>query len=351
MLDTIPLISAIGVLLLACFVPIDVPYTFNSTAIVYPAKEWQLTKHNDQTLVSSLHNYESGAAEDFTHYQFDRGDIVSISFADADQLGRSVTENTIIARLESNVLSQRLIQLENEISIEYANLARGKSGQKYAVIRQAKEEISLAKQELALRKNNLERAERLFPEGLVSKASVEEAKNLFDKSKIMIQLAEKSLDVKNTGLKREEIDYIYTRIEALERERDFLVAKMSNYNIITPVSGKVSYEFHSDYDKTIVEDVTSYILYIPVKLKDIEYLDLGDRVTLDIIGADTTATAELLEIGEKVEVIDRNFVIIAKAKIDGRIKGISTGMPVKCKISCGKISPIQYLTQSTRSSI
>lgn len=350
-MNTLRALAFIFTISIGCYLPIEVSYTFNSTAIVYPIKQWDLIKNRDGVLISSIHNYESGAIEDYTNYQFDRGDIVNISFSKIDQPDIPVDTLTKIAKIESNILSQRLIQLENEINIEYANLAKGQSGQKYAVIRQARKEISLANQELELRRKNVERANRLFPEGLISKAELEEAKNLFDKSQTKIELAERSLTVKRTGDKPEEIQYILTRIEALENERQFLSTKEESYNISSPISGKLSYKSQVDYDITTVEDVSAYILYIPVKLKDVEYLDLGDQVTLDLISMDTTATARLIEIGERVEVIDRNFVIIAKAKIEGTVEGISTGMPIKCKVSCGKISPIQYLNQSTRSSI
>jgi len=62
------------------FVPVDIPYAFDSTAKVYPLQEWVIHKRPDGSMVSTLHNHKTGLLKDYASYQFDRGDIVNIQF-------------------------------------------------------------------------------------------------------------------------------------------------------------------------------------------------------------------------------------------------------------------------------
>ena len=65
-------------------------------------------------------------------------------------------------------------------------------------------------------------------------------------------------------------------------------------------------------------------------------------------GSDTLVQAELISISDKVEILNRNVVVIAKASVHGDVPGLSSGMPVKCKITTGKVLPIEYMKRSMK---
>ncbi len=344
--------GSIGIIMIilivaSVFVPVDIPYAFNSTAKVYPLQQWVIHKRADGSLVSTLHNHKTGLLKDYASYQFDRGDIVNIQF-NPNQIAQSkIDSGELIATIQSNLLNGRMIALENERAIERANLLRTEAGSKPEIIKQAKEELRLAEQELEIQKLKIARAKKMLDEGLLARAEFENTENAFKQAKNALVVAKEKIQVVTTGDKPEEIAYIKSRIASIGNQLEFLETSTSNYNIFSPIAGRISYETGTDGDRMFVSDTTEHILIIPIKLRDRDFIGKNTVIELSILGQDTLVPAKLLGVNEKVEILNREVVVLAKASVNGNIPGLASGMPVKCKVTCGAVKPLEYLKRST----
>lgn len=342
----------IGIILIvlivaSIFVPVDIPYGFDSTAKVYPLQEWVIHKRPDGSLVSTLHNHKTGLLKDYSSYQFDRGDVVNIQF-NPNQISESkIDSGELIAVIQSNFLNGQLVSLENEKLIEKANLLRAQAGSKPEIVSQAREELHLAEQELEIQKLKIARAKDMLDEGLLARAEFENTENDFKQANNALVVAKEKIEVATSGDRPEEVAYIKSRITSIRNQLDFLKTTTQNYTIHSPIAGKISFETGLDGDRMIVADTTEHILIIPVKLKDRDFMGENTIIELSILGQDTLVPAKLLGVNDKVEIINRNVVVLAKASVSGDIPGLASGMPVKCKITCGAVRVLEYLKRST----
>ncbi|MEM8909774.1 MAG: hypothetical protein AAGD05_18140 [Bacteroidota bacterium] len=338
----------IGLIVASLFVPVEIPYTFDSTAKVYPLQQWVLQKNRDGSLLSTLHDYRSGLLKDYASFQFDRGDLVSIQFNPGQIAQSQVDSGTLIAAIGSNMLSERLIRLDNDYAIEQANLQKALAGKKPEIIQRAEEELRLAEQELLLRKKQYERAKEMHQQGLLAFADYEQAEGIYQQTQTRVGVVKDQLAATTAGEKPEQINFIRAKIASIAKEKAFLEQTSDSYQIYAPIGGQLSYETTPEADKLIVEDTTAHILYIPVKLRDRDFLGKDTKIELSIIGQDSLISAQLIDVSDKVEIINRNVVVVAKASVSGKVKGLSTGMPVKCKISCGQVKPMEYMKRSMK---
>lgn len=340
-----------GILLIVLVVasiwtPVELPFTVESTALVYPLQSWELQKNPDGTLLGNLRNHKNGQLQDYSSYQFERGDVIQINFAKDAALFGQVDSGALMASIASNALSQNLIQLENDLRVEKAQLESARTGQKPEIQKEAEEKVRLQEEALVIREQQLKRSEALTKEGLFAQAQYEKDLNQYEQAKINIQLAKEQLAVVSTGEKPEDIKLIESRIAALQKQIDFQLNTSGLYRIYSPIAGEVRYESNATGDKLIVDNTSTYIFQIPVKLKDTKLIEIGAPVEWSPLFADTTYQARLTSWGTKVEILNQEQVVMAQAEMPGPIEGLIYGMPVRCAINIGKVTPLEYFKQS-----
>jgi len=344
--------GSIGIIMIilivaSVFVPVDIPYAFDSTAKVYPLQEWVIHKRPDGSMVSTLHNYKTGLLKDYSSYQFDRGDIVNIQFNPNRIAESQIDSGELIAVIQSNLLNGQLVSLENEKNIEKANLLRAQSGSKPEIISQANEELRLAEQELEIQKLKIARAQGMLDEGLLARADFENTENDFKQANNALVVAQEKIRVVTSGERPAEVEYIKSKIASIRNQLAFLKTSTDNYTIHSPIAGKISFETGLDGDRMIISDTTENILMIPIKLRDRDFIGENTTIELSIPGQDTLIPATLIGINEKVEILNRDVVVLAKASVSGNIPGLASGMPIKSKVTCGSVKPLEYLKRST----
>jgi len=341
-------ISMLLLIVASVFVPVDIPYAFETTAKVYPLQQWMLLKQTDGSLVSTLHNYKSGLLRDYSSYQFDRGDVVNIKFHSNQISPMTVDSGQLIASINSNMLASNLIQLENEKTIESAKLLQEQAGQKPEIVSRQKEEIRLAENSLDIKTKQFNRNKELYDQGLIAYTTLEISENAFKQAQAELVVARERVQVVSTGQRPEDINYIKAKIASIDKEIAFLKTTNQNYDLYSPISGRITYESNSQGDKLIIEDTTQHILYIPIRLRDRDFITKESTIDLKIMGQDSLVQADFIGINDKVEILGRNVVVLAKAMVKGDVEGLATGMPISCKITCGKIKPMEYMKRSIK---
>jgi multidrug resistance efflux pump len=340
-------IIILPLLIALVLVPIDVPYTLDSIAKVMPARQWIVVKLPDGSLTATLYDHRTGLVSNQEGYQFDRGDLVQVQFKNGWTSGSRIRAGETVATIFSNQLGENLVQLRNQLAIEQANLGVVASGQKPQVLRRQEEEINLARADLELRKKMLERMKQLRTDGLVAAMELEQAENAHNESLARVRVAESALEVSATGEKQETVSLVSSRIASLQKEIAFLENKQRRYALTAPFDGQVRLETAPEGDRLLVEDTAAAVLHIPVRLRDLAHVRPGQKIALLLDDNRTTIAASILEVGSRVEILNREQVVAVKAASDDTT-ALPFGAAVRCQIECGKVRVSEFLKRSIR---
>jgi hypothetical protein len=328
--------------LVTLFLPIKVHYSFESTALVYPLREWNLKRGQDDAYISELVDNRTNAISHLKNYKFERGDVAEVDLSDKLIGGVYVADNDTIAKIHSFYIDNEITKLKNLKAVEENALKMSESGEKDALIQQAHQRYEFAREQLALDRKNYVRQKLLFEDSIVSQADFEIVENSYRLAEINVEIAQNELQALKTGSKPEEQDYIRQRIDSYEREIQTLKKMQDQFYIVPPISGIVSYGKVLDGIITI-SDTSNYILKIPVKVNNIQYLQNITSIRLSIPGYDEDLEATFLNLEDNVNLMANQQIAIAKALIPGGHHNIYPGMAVQCRVVCDKISLYTYL--------
>jgi hypothetical protein len=336
--------------LLVAFIlaPFEVPFNIESVTRVLPARQWVLLKASNGALSATLYDHRTGQVSNQEGYEFDRGDLVQVRFQQGSRTVRSVRAGETVATISSNQLGEQLMQLKNQLAVEQANLSVVATGQKSQVILQKEEEINLAKADLDWRQKTLERMRQLHRDGLIPTTSLEQAENAYHESLARVRVAEKALLVSATGEKQETISLATSKLTSLQKEIAFLENKQKKYTLTAPFDGQMRFETALEGDRLLVEDTATLILQIPVRLRDSRFVSAGQKIELQLLDRQTSVTALILEVGNRVEILNREQVVMVKAVADHGAPELPPGTPIRCRIDCGKVRVAEFLKRSVR---
>lgn len=336
--------------IIVVFIPFKVHYSFESTALVFPIQEWHLKRGQDDSYVSELVNNKTNAISHLKNYKFERGDVAEVNIRE-DLIAGALAQNTdTIAEIHSFDIDNEITKLRNQKAIEENALIMSQTGEKVELIQQAQRQYDFANQQLNLERKNFERQSSLYKDSIISASEFETAENTFRLAEINVEIAKNELDAIKSGSKIEELNYIQQRIDSYEREISTLEKLQNEFYIIPPISGIVQYNKVSNGIITL-SDTTNYILKIPVKLSNIQFLKDITAIRLKIPGYDQEIEASFLDLEESVNLMANQQMAIAKALIPGGQRNIYPGMAVQCKVVCDEITIYQYLKRGIQQSL
>ncbi len=333
------ILATIGV-----FLPIKVNYSFEATALVYSTREWNLKRGQDDSYISELQDNETNVMSNLMSYKFERGDVAEVNICKNHVSGDYITTKDTVAVIHSYFIDNEIIRLKNLKQIEEAALDVTITGEKQTLIEQGRQQLEFAGQQLDLAQKSYERQQKLYNDSIISLSEFEIYENQFNLAKINVEITDKALLSLETGAKSEEIDYIKKKIESYEREIETLEKMKDQYYIQSPVDGIISFNKILDGIMT-VSDTSRYILKIPVKIFNIQYLDRISSIKFSIPGSVEKTDASFVGIDENINLnlTTNQQLIIAKALINHGIKGIYPGMAVSCQVYCDRITILDFL--------
>jgi hypothetical protein len=333
--------------IIVLFLPIKVNYSFDSAALVFSTKEWNLKRGADDSYISELIDNESNVISNLLSYKFERGDVAEVHIRENLASGDYVTTQDTIAVIHSFFIENEIIRLTNLKEIEEASLKMTVTGEKQTLIDQSKQQLEFAQQQLDLEIRNYERQKKLYLDSVISLSEFEIYENQYELARINVQIANKELLTLETGAKSEEIDYIQQKIDSYKKEIQTLEKMQGQYIIKPPIDGVVSFNRVLDGIITI-SDTNRFILKIPVKVNNIQYLKGISGIKFSIPGYTEKIDASFINIEGNVNIdtTSNQQMIIAKALITSGIKGIYPGMAVSCRVYCDKITIFEFLQRS-----
>lgn len=329
------------------FLPIDVHYSFQATARIYPLKEWSLMRGQDDSYVTEMLNYKTNVLSQVKSYKFERGDISEV-LTDPDIIsGDFVQAGDTIAYINSFFIENELIKLDNLKRIEEGNLSANMVGEKQALIDQAIQRYHFAQQQLDLEEKNYIRYSKLYEDSIISTAEYEVYENTYELAEINVDIAYNEMITAETGVKEEEIAVIKQRIESYNLEIANYMKLKQQYYVTAPISGIVAFQQEVNGILTI-SDTSRYILKIPVKVHNVQYLDRISGIRFSIPGYNDKLDASFVDLDDNVSLMSEQQLMMAKAVIKGGRFKLYPGMAVQCKVLCDRITLLSFLRRSIR---
>lgn len=308
--------------------PFEVSYLIEANSLVYSAKEWRLTRDNNGELSSMIIDNDRNFSTAKTDYIFDRGDVAKISFFNHN---KTIEENDTIAIINSDIVNEQIITLKSELAVAKAEFRDKITGQKSSIIKEFDDKLKIAKSNVEFTALQLKRAEKMVKEDLIPQLEYEQFKNAHDLAKINLELSHKSLETVSTGEKSEILAVIQSQINTLEERIVNLEQKKDKYIIRAPFSGMINY-YQDSIDLIKIKDPSDFIVKIPVKVYEIGYVDLDDKVELSIDKTDNIYNAVITNIEDEIRIRGRNQYFLVTARVTNPDKFLRPGMICRASI-------------------
>jgi hypothetical protein len=332
-------------IILVIILPFSIPYRFESTARLYPQQEWKLYHGQEEGFYSQINDYRSEATADLRHYRFERGDIARLEVRPGYEPNTKVSSGDTLAYLRSWFIENEILRLTNLRDVEAAALKAGETGEKPSLVEMMENKHKQAIQALELARSQLARQKILYEDSVIPASEYEIYENTYKLAEINVQVALKELESVRTGLKTADLDLIRERIATYQKEIDKYTLEKEQYNIISPISGLMS------YDPLLggvlkVSDVDSFVIKIPVLYRNSIYLDRLSSIEFTLPGKQMKIHARLLGFIGQVSFTGKQQYIIAKAVIVNDSPVLIPGMMMNCRINCDRVSLFEYLRRN-----
>jgi hypothetical protein len=343
------IIAVIGFsLIVFCTIFIKIPLHISTIGIIYPQAEYKIEKTNSDEIITTLNYYLSTKAGVTKSFIFDRGDVVNLDIFSSLHDGKILDIQDTIGIIHSLILDDRLTELKGNLALANARLKSFISGEKQSLINEAKQKVILEKLKVTEQETIVSRMKELKEKNLISQQEYEIAENTLDLFRAQVNIAEAQLKTVSTGVKNELIEQINTEIKLYKEQLKILNNKKEEYLLLSPIKGRVRRFYNSD-TLLLVQDISSMITNIPIKLFNSQDVEIGQKVSIFSPEFSLKQNAEIIRIDSTVTLSNNQQIMYTYAKINYLINKFPPGMVVKCKIYCGRINFLKYIGRIFRS--
>lgn len=344
----IALILVLGAIVSLFFMPIKVPFSFRTTALVHPLKKWSLRTDQDGNFFGELKNFQTGAIEQSTSYRFERGDIATLQVNGNVTNNSKVHQGDTLGYLYSRLVEERYQRLINQLAVEQRQLQSSLAGEKEEVVQNLQQKLVLAEQQLDLMKKNFERMQVLYSDSVITSAQFEDAESQYLSAITNVDIAKSNYQIALTGDKPENIALIRENIARYNKEIIFLEGTKQQYVLVSPINGKLILNQHlpKQVDYISIMDTSAFVIYIPIRFQYRQYLDDNMRFEFTVPGTDQPLEAEVVDISDRVELINSHQVLFVKALIVNQSPLIMPGLSVQSRFIGEPITIREYVQRT-----
>lgn len=298
----------IVIILVLIIIPIKFPQSISVRGRVFPEKTFMIIKSNNGDLNTLLTDNKLGVTEQLSNYQIERGDKFSFSLNNLEKMSE-IEKNSKIASITSSVMDEEIIELKSELNNQSAYLKVLESSEKNELVKAAESRLNLAEQKVLENLKIFNRQKALLNKDLISQEDFDIAEGNLNLAKIEVRIAKEELNSVKTGEKKEEIDFVKTRIEGLKNQLEILSNRRTDYEITSPIKGFLVKNFNSDTLLTIQQNVNP-IFNFPIKLTDVDQIFVGQEVKISINGRGSFF-GNVFHIGKTIRAFNgNNFLIV-----------------------------------------
>jgi len=341
------LLFLLGILII--LLPIKFPITVKSYGKIYPAKEWYITKVQNESIATEYIDRLHGGLTKYSINSFERGDRVTYVIKPHVIIGSEVCAGDTIGR----IFSSRLLQLQSEIlgqiNIAKANLNVFNSGENQPIIDEAQYQVEYAQTQFENQKIVFDRISQLHVKDLISDAefdSVHTMLQLFEKE---VQIARAQLNTVLSGAKPETINFLKSELKALQDRYSILTEQINQGILISPINGIINNPNAIDSILSI-QDNGQYIALFPILMKYSSLLKKDQEVHIRFPdGGVWVGVIRLID--NKAQVISGDARIIVTVELEEAYGNINVGQIVEGKINCKSTTILNQISHFIKNTI
>ncbi|QRG68403.1 efflux RND transporter periplasmic adaptor subunit [Brevibacillus choshinensis] len=153
--------------------------------------------------------------------------------------GDKVKKGQIIGKIDTSDVESRILDLEAQLELARANLAKVQAGNEPEEVAQERERLSQAEREYDMNKREYDRISQLHVSGAATEQELDKAKSAVDSSLSTLNVAKQQLALRQKGPRKEEIASQQAQINKLLVEKGQLDKERIQSVVVAPTDGTV----------------------------------------------------------------------------------------------------------------
>ncbi len=328
--------------LVLAVLPIRIPHAATVYGRLLPAREWVLVRTDNGQLTSLVRSNGSGVVEQYSVTQPERGDAMHFVLAPALLTAASVQKGDTIGWVTSPELAQQLAALEGALDVARAVVASARSGDKPAVVQQARHALAQARAAYDEQEHWHARQAELHEKKILSDEEFDLSRDRLAVLRAGISVAESQLAAAESGLKPEDVRQSEAQAAALETEIAAVRLRMNRFTHLAPFSGMLRHP-HAVDTLLAVQDEDALVLLLPVGVGECARLREGGAIDFDVPLTGLSGSAVIRRIDRTVEYLQGRPVCVVSAEVEEGAADLRPGLIARCRVSAPPLSVAGYL--------
>lgn len=338
---TIIVVAAIALLAVFFQLPLTFTHKIDAAARILPAREWILQRGNDGSLMATMRNHRNALVENYSVVQVERGDAVQFRFSSKLETRERISLGDTIGAIHSNEVVRQLARQRGNLSQAQATLDLYLSGEKAAVVEEARRKWALSREKATLQKEILARQEELFKKDLISREAYEITKNTADVYQLEAGMARAQLQTVKTGAKPEQIQLIRFQIQSIKDEIRVLENRIRRFTLLAPFDGRIIRT--PARDTLLIVNDTAMVALIPVNINHFPEIQTGRTVQFNVNSAQSKIRGQIIRVNKNLMVLNGEQVFTAIAEIENYPEHFPLNYITACSISGSRLTPLEYV--------
>ncbi len=327
---------------------VELIYSISSRGILYPGKEWVLSRTADGNLINSLKDNFHNSITEYTVTEFQRGDLANFVVQPGVFQKPYVQKGDTIASISSQTERRRKTELMGELERQQRLLTVYATGERIQDINIAYQRKILALNEFETQQRISERNKVLFGRGHIPEEEYEISVNELNIKEQNYLIAQTQYEALKSGAKPEQLDLVKANIESITQQIGQLEELMDAFTITSPISGKIVKQqgANGTYEAILrVAQTDSYVLMVPVDVYHLPYIQAGQQLHFRTPGSREVFSARIAGFDNAVQMLDGRQKIFITAFTDMSTDALRfyPSMLVEVTIPSEPISVKEYL--------
>lgn len=153
--------------------------------------------------------------------------------------GDKVKKGQVIGKIDTTDVESRILDLEAQLELAKANLAKVQAGNEPEEVAQERERLTQAQREYDTNKREYDRISQLYASGASTGQELDKAKSAVDSALSTLNVAKQQLALKQKGPRKEEIASQQAQINKLLVEKGQLDKERVQSVVVAPADGTV----------------------------------------------------------------------------------------------------------------
>ena len=325
---------------------ITLRYPLTGQGIVYAGYEWTLGKTIDGNLINSLRDNLNNSVTKYRVNEFQRGDIAEFKLQEEILSKDFISSGDTVGFLHSGIEVSRLLEMEGGLLSQQKLLEFYSSGEKPEEIQAAYERMILARQQYENQEKIFNRNKALFEKGHISEEEFELSQTDYQISYQNYLIAKSEHEALQSGAKPEQLELIRANIRSLEQNIEHLKSLIDEFNIISPINGKIIRKQGNipEFEVILkVADISRMLAIIPMELYNIPYLEKGQTVHVisPLDGNEVPAKIEGFD-NSTHNINQRQYIFVNIIIESNDAMGIMPDMLVEVSLKSEPVNLIEY---------